>query len=90
VPPTEIGSVGKAVGLCADNMNSNFEGAVRKSQNNVFTELQKNIRHGLIRVGCADHIFHNNVRPATDILPADVEMTVSTIYMHFKSYTVTV
>jgi hypothetical protein len=48
---TENGSVGKAVGLCADNTNSNFGGAERKGQNNVFTKPQKNLMHGLIGVG---------------------------------------
>jgi hypothetical protein len=58
---TENGLVGKFVGLCADNTNSDFGSAGRKGQNNDFTKLQKNLRHNLIGIGCADHTFHNIV-----------------------------
>jgi hypothetical protein len=57
----ENGLVGKFVGLCEDNMNYNFRGAERKDQNNVFTQLHKNLGHGLAGVGCAGHIFRNIV-----------------------------
>jgi hypothetical protein len=40
--------VGKVVGLCADNTNSNFGGAGIKGQNTVFTQLQKTLGHGVI------------------------------------------
>jgi hypothetical protein len=43
--------------------------------------------HGLLGVGCAD-IFHSTVPAATDILPIDVEMSISKIYLYLKSYTV--
>jgi hypothetical protein len=36
--PTENGLVGKVVGLCADNMNSNFGGDERKGKNSVLTK----------------------------------------------------
>jgi hypothetical protein len=55
--PAENGLVGKVVGLCADNMNSNFGGDERKGQNSVLTKLQKNLGHGLIGEGCVGHIF---------------------------------
>jgi hypothetical protein len=58
---TENGLVGKFVRMCVDNTNYNFGCAERKSQNNDFTKLQKNLGHGLIGVGCAGHIFHNIV-----------------------------
>jgi hypothetical protein len=45
---TENGLAGKAIGLCAYNTNSNFGCAERKGQNNVFTQLQKNLRQLLI------------------------------------------
>ena len=54
---TEHGLVGKVFGLCADTMNSNFGGAERKDKNDVFTKLQKNLGHSLVRVGCADQIL---------------------------------
>jgi hypothetical protein len=53
---TENGLVGKVVLLCADNTSSSFSGAQSKSENNVFTRLQKNFGHGLLRVWCACHI----------------------------------
>lgn len=87
---TENGLELKVVGLCADNTNSNFGGAERKGQNNVFTKLKENLGHSLIGVGCACHIFHNTVRAAADVLPVDVEMTIAKIYLYFKSYTVRV
>jgi hypothetical protein len=40
---TQHGLVGKVVGLCADNTNSNFGGAESKCQNNIFTKQQKNL-----------------------------------------------
>jgi hypothetical protein len=58
---TENGLVRKVVGLCADNTYYNFGGAGRKSQNTVFTKLQKNLGYGLIGVGCTGHIFNNTV-----------------------------
>jgi hypothetical protein len=63
---TENGLVGKVVGLCADNTNSNFGGAEKKGENSVLTKLQKNLGHGLKGVGCAGHIFHNTIRAAID------------------------
>jgi hypothetical protein len=87
---TENCLVGKVVELCAGNTNSNFGGAERKAQNNVFSKLQRNLGHGLIGVGCAGPIFHDTVRAATNILPVDVEMIVSKIYLYFKCYTMRV
>lgn len=88
---TKNGLAGKVVGLCADNTNSNFGDVARKGQNNVFTKLQKNLGHSLIGVGCTAHVFHNTVfRTATDILPVDVELIISKIYLYFKSFTVRV
>jgi hypothetical protein len=41
---------------------------------------------GLI-VGCAGCICHNTVQAATYILPVDVGMIVSKVYLYFKYYT---
>jgi hypothetical protein len=38
----------------------------------------------VIRVGFAGHIFHSTVQAVTEILPVDVEMIVSKIYLYFK------
>jgi hypothetical protein len=54
---TENGSVGKVVGLCADNVNSNFGGVQSEGQNKLHIKLG----HGVIGVGCAGHIFYYTV-----------------------------
>jgi hypothetical protein len=87
---TENGLIRKVVGLCADNTSSNFGGVQNKGQNSVFARLQKNLRHGVIRVGCAGHVFCNAVLAVTEILPVDVEMIIYKIYLYFMSYTVRV
>jgi hypothetical protein len=51
-------------------------------------KLQKNLGHGVIGVGCAGYSFQNTVQAATDTLRVDEEMTVSTIYLYYKPYTV--
>jgi hypothetical protein len=56
---TENGLVGKVVGLCVDNTNSNL--VLVKGQNNVSTKLHKTLSYGLIGVRCTGHMFNNTV-----------------------------
>jgi len=80
----------KVVGLCADNTNSNFGGAARRVQNNVYRLLEKSLKRSLIGIGCAAHIINNSVQTATDCLLTDVQSVVAKEYSYFHIYTVRV
>ena len=69
----------KVIGLCADNTNSNFGGADRRGENNVFFKLKQSLNHDLIGVGCAAHIIHNTIRTAADDFPVDIERYIYTL-----------
>lgn len=80
----------KIVGFCSDNTNTNFGGAGRRGQNNVFFKVKQAINDDIIGIGCAAHIINNTIQTAADGLPIDVEAIIVKLYSHFYIYTVRV
>lgn len=80
----------KVVGLSADNTNSNFGGAARKGQCNVFRKLCTEFHRDLIGVGCSAHILNNAVKSACNTLPVDIEHVLMKLLGHFQHHTVRV
>lgn len=80
----------KLLALCADNTNSNFGGAQRRGQNNVFFKMQKTSAYKLIGVNCACHVVNNCMHTGVKYLPIDVEVIIIKIYSYFYIYTIRV
>ncbi|XP_051883018.1 uncharacterized protein LOC127576542 isoform X1 [Pristis pectinata] len=78
----------KLVGLCADNINTNFGGAKRAGRNNVWRKLQVKLGREMFSIGCGTHIVHNCLQTAADCLPLDVECFAVKVYKYFHVYTV--
>ena len=80
----------KLLGLVADNTNTNFGGAERRGDKNVFKKVTKKIGHNFIGVGCGAHIVHNSAKTTSDMLPADVKVAINKIFSYFHIFTVRV
>lgn len=79
----------KCVAFAADNINTNFGGAARKSSgNNVLSKLKNSLSPGLYGSGCSMHILHNAVQHGIDDLAIGIDMMVYKIYSFFSIYTV--
>ncbi len=80
----------KLLGFVADNTNTNFGGAERKGQKNLFKKLTDKMNRNVIGVSCGAHIVHNAAKTACDMLPVDVEIAINKIFSYFHIYTVRV
>ena len=73
-----------------DNTNTNFGGAERRGEKNVFKKVTEKIGRNLVGVGCGAHIVHNSAKTACDMLPVDVEVAINKIFSFIYIYTVIV
>ena len=80
----------KLIGFCADNCNTNFDGANRRGHNNVFYKVKDNIKRDLVGIRYTIHIVHTCHQHAVDTLPVCIESLVVKIYKFFHIYTVRV
>jgi hypothetical protein len=62
----------------------------RKTENNVYSRLKKEMGRNIVGVGCGAHIVHNCLQTAVDVLPIEVEALVVKLYQYFHIYTLRV
>lgn len=86
----ELELTSKCISFSGDNCNTNFGGANRAGQNNIYAKLKTKINENLIGIGCPSHILNNAVHTCCDTLPVDLESIVLKLFNYFNIYTVRV
>lgn len=76
--------------FAGDNCNTNFGGANRNGENNVFYRLKQTLHRSIAGVGCTCHIIHNAADSACDQLPISIESLIVVIYKYFNLHTIRV
>jgi hypothetical protein len=86
----KFASQNKIVALCVDNTNTNFDGCKLLGKNNVWQNLETELKRQIIGIGCGAHIIHNSLQCAVICLLIDIQCFAVKVYKYFSIYTVRV